>query len=398
MIHLVSNSKTYDNNKPNDFKINYNTPFDLTGKQVALVDATFTKSHLNVMEEKIKFTFTRPPTIFRELSSKSRILASQSEEEYYEGYNQVVVPGPLADGPYLVYVVATYAVESGERTIKLAVHNNSDRRVRVTFIRKRRVGPDVKVWELVEANTHPVNKAAGVKMEQRTFLRPNGGMYEKWIVPRNKVGYFVFQNLPTVRDGPSINELTKFSVTASPPNSKKPIIFKPPSNHYQSVEDLVKVINHLPQFSDHAKLAFAHQRVTLVVKPDVKPCKVDLGGLERQFGFDNRILSKPNDGVKKFTAERPPDMSGGVHHFYIYCSLTKNVSVNEQLVPLLATVDATKGAYGEQVVHPIQFPLFLDCQEGPQQQVQVTIADDTGNSEGLLMGRTKLTLALRDKA
>ena len=58
-------------------------------------------------------------------------------------------------------------------------------------------------------------------------------------------------------------------------------------------------------------------------------------------------------------------------------------------------MDATKGSYGEQVMHPIQYPLFLDCVEGAQQKIEVTIADDTGNIKGLLMGRTKLTLAIR---
>ena len=47
------------------------------------------------------------------------------------------------------------------------------------------------------------------------------------------------------------------------------------------------------------------------------------------------------------------------------------------------------------MVHPIQFPLFVDCESGPMQVIEVTISDDVSNIEGLLMGRTKLTLAIQ---
>ena len=49
----------------------------------------------------------------------------------------------------------------------------------------------------------------------------------------------------------------------------------------------------------------------------------------------------------------------------------------------VAPVDATKGNYGEQVVHPIQFPLFVDCKSSPTQVIEVTILDDVSNIEGL---------------
>ena len=88
-------------------------------------------------------------------------------------------------------------------------------------------------------------------------------------------------------------------------------------------------------------------------------------------------------------------MTRGTHHFYIYYSLVRSVAINEKNLPLLATVDATKGNYGEQIVHPIQFPLFVDCESGPTQVIEVTISDDVGNIKGLLMGRTKLTLAIQ---
>ena len=96
-----------------------------------------------------------------------------------------------------------------------------------------------------------------------------------------------------------------------------------------------------------------------------------------------------------FSANRPPYMTRGTHHFYIYCSLARSVAIYEKNLPLLATVDATNGNYGEQIVHPIQFPLFVDCESSPMQVIEVIILDDVGNIEDFLMGRTKRTLAIQ---
>ena len=102
-------------------------------------------------------------------------------------------------------------------------------------------------------------------------------------------------------------------------------------------------------------------------------------------------------GFVSHQAERLSDMSRGTHHFYIYCSLVKNIAINNKMLQLLATVDATRGIFGQQIVHPVQYPLFVDCVEGPQQMIEIVIADDVGNVKNLLMGRTKLTLAVRDQ-
>ena len=71
--------------------------------------------------------------------------------------------------------------------------------------------------------------------------------------------------------------------------------------------------------------------------------------------------------------------------------------VNNHLVPLLGTVDATEGKYGEQVTHHVVHPLYVNAEEGPHQIIEVEVADDAGNRKGLLMSRTKLTLSVVDK-
>ena len=57
VIHLLSNSLAHPENMASNFKVSYNVPFDLRGKHIALVDATFTKSQPNILQESITFKF-----------------------------------------------------------------------------------------------------------------------------------------------------------------------------------------------------------------------------------------------------------------------------------------------------------------------------------------------------
>ena len=59
VIHLVSNSLAHPENMASNFKVSYNVPFDLCGKHVALVDATFTKLQPHILQESITFKFTQ---------------------------------------------------------------------------------------------------------------------------------------------------------------------------------------------------------------------------------------------------------------------------------------------------------------------------------------------------
>ena len=57
VIHFVSNSLTYPENMASNFKISYSVSFNLRGKRIALVDATFTKSQPNILQESITIKF-----------------------------------------------------------------------------------------------------------------------------------------------------------------------------------------------------------------------------------------------------------------------------------------------------------------------------------------------------
>ena len=61
VIHLVSNSFMHPKNTASSFKVSYNVPFDLTGKNVALIDIGLTKSSSNVLNETIAIKSHIPP-------------------------------------------------------------------------------------------------------------------------------------------------------------------------------------------------------------------------------------------------------------------------------------------------------------------------------------------------
>ena len=189
--------------------------------------------------------------------------------------------------------------------------------------------------------------------------------------------------------------LFSFYETTTKPAPNEISTFQPGPRYYTTINDFIQYLNNMPGFGALANLALVYGKVVLTAADGITEfCDIDLGGLNNHLGFDDEVLHVTPE-KKTFTANRPPDMTRGTHHFYIYCSLVRNVTINEKNLPLLATVDATKGNYGEQIVHPIQFPLFVDCESGPTQVIEVTVSDDVGNVEGLLMGRTKLTLAVQ---
>ena len=171
--------------------------------------------------------------------------------------------------------------------------------------------------------------------------------------------------------------------------------FQPGPREFENVETLINHINSLNGFSLHAVLSTVNGSVQLVTKSSPYKKEIDFGGLEHHLGFQDKVIQVEANNTHSFNASLPPNMTGGTHHFYIYCSLVKGVIVNEKILPLLATVDATKGRRGQQVIHSVKFPLFVECVDGPQQMIEVTVSNDTGDIKGLLMGRTKLTLAIQ---
>ena len=401
VIHLVSNAPEHPENTSSSFKVSYNVPFDLTGKQIALVDATVTKAKANVDNEKITFTFT-PKYEKRKGPMKSYNITAgangtTSAEQYFSKLNK----SETVMGDKLFETVAKF--NKTKDTLEMEVYNYSDGDL---YLKVNSHDDPTKGLKLLPGIQQTLSMPMHVEVSESNYLlstgtikieqAPSGSKYRVATIKFVNVSkaFEKSANLPAFFSNSKI-EVSVNSVirVATHPD---PVTVKPGTGYYDDIGSLLSRLNSNENFVKLAYLSVSYRKVVLFVRGHVKPCTIDLGGFEFLFGFDKRIINHSRAIGTYYTAQRPPDLTRGTHHFYIYCSLVKNIPVNNKMLQILATVDATKGTYGEQVVHPVRYPIFVDCVEGPQQMVEVTIADDTGTVQGLLMGRTKLTLAVKD--
>ena len=400
VIHLVSNAPEHPENTSNSFKVSYNVPFDLTGKQVALIDATVTKARGNVDDEKLTITFTSGST--KEIAAKIEgPLVSPTFRDapfiknFFTAYNKVIEHNQQK----LLTIKYNIPVDSTVYMIEFEIENHgkySGEISAVTFTRNSWVYRRGSIIEHDETRKAlpliaPIQHRSSEAKKFTFVIRPKEKLLmnmqlnpEIFDIIESPEGYERFKS------DVALTVKTKCAIESA-------LVVEPGQGYYQNIQSLINQFNRHNEFKKIAKIALVNSKIHFTVLPTSVPiATMDFGGLESHFRFNDRIISGPITSKTVLIAQKPPDLLHGTHHFYIYCSLVKNNPVNNRLLQILATVDATKGVYGEQVVHHVQYPMFIDCVEGPQQMVEVTIADDTGSIQGLLMGRTKLTLAVKD--
>lgn len=199
VLHLVSNSTTFPSNTANEFKINFNTPFDLTGKQVALVNATMTKAQSNIMEEKISFKFFPPrgPLVAKDFApGESSDLIT--EEQYYNRFT-----GNLTseNGQVLMTSKATYKIRSAEalpNTLTIMVENKTDYEAKIQYyyFNEAQLEAD-KGWQRSNFGTRTLNNLNGgayprIKSIVLKQIHANGGKLQSYSIPPKKKTYVLF--------------------------------------------------------------------------------------------------------------------------------------------------------------------------------------------------------------
>ena len=135
----------------------------------------------------------------------------------------------------------------------------------------------------------------------------------------------------------------QFRTSCLNPQPPKIGAFQPEPEHFENVEALINRLKSMRGFSNHAVLSFINGIVQLVTKPSSYKKEVAFGGLEHQLGFKDRVLQIKNGETHMLKSTFPPNMTRETHRFYIHSSLVNGATVNEKILPLLATVDATKG-------------------------------------------------------
>ena len=394
VLHLVSNSFTHGENTASSFKVSYNVPFDLRGRKIALVDATLTKAQDNVLQEKMTFTKSykikkRQVKTMKKFNQASHLITLPNIENSWSNLIKLMHGNINANSRPAISIASKY--ESTTKNVTFTIVNKTSSDITLQYYTNYK--NPIKGWNLLA--TEPTS------LEKNNIVDVDKTISTITISSTVKLRFKIkeFEEKPNKSNAPYYIQVFKllfsFYETIMQPLPKEISAFQPGQRYFANINDFIEYLNNMPGFNALATLALVYGKVVLSAGAGITEfCDIDLGGLNNHLGFDDSIIHVTPE-KRVFSANRPPDMTRGTHHFYIYCSLVRSVAINEKNLPLLATVDATKGNYGEQIVHPIQFPLFVDCESGPTQVIEVTISDDVGNIEGLLMGRTKLTLAIQ---
>jgi hypothetical protein len=413
VLYLASNSLTNPRNTSGEFSVLYNNPMNLSGKKVALVSATFTKGQANVLEEKITVDF-KPSNEKRKgkmLKTNLATIASnttpplRSWADFFGRFpSNLTTPGKIRNK--LVSLVTKF--DASTNVAEITVSNHSQFECGVSYLRDM-VGHSG--WTTSHTTAHEqVLEGMSVILfgsaqpiagnEMRLKIRPGGSVKVTLDVSRHAA--YSFDLLRTEEFKTRTETLFQFKVwaySARAPVIRSTVTVQPGPGHFDSLDLLLSKINEDPHFKSIGIFQYAAGKVSLKIYLTAAKTlrSINFGGLQHHFGFDDEILNFENSPpTRVLVAQRAPDMTRGTHNFFIYNSLVKNVPVNEQMVPLLSVLDATAGKYGQQIQHHVQAPVFVDCVDGPQQKVEITIADDSGNVKGLLQGKTMLTLAIKD--
>jgi hypothetical protein len=396
VLHLVSNSLTHADNTAESFKVSYNVPFDLTGKKISLTNATLTKAQPNVLEEKITLNKVVAAEVvgvldhrnFAILKGESATATRPDWETFVQRFNGYL---KNESGEKLVKLTTRYSPMA--KQVNMVIRNRTDLPVKILYMSDSphaawkilpfRRGTDFS--DVTETKVREARYTKEITLHTLTLKAKTATPIE-----------FTTSHMPSESTNSYADFLSDHrllighSLTITQDRIETKVIQPGPGN-FDSIQSLLDNVNE--KLGTDAKFTLSQGKVKLLFSTTAPTCEMNLGGLELHFGFDNPLISYTRGGKREFTAERPFDLTRGTQLYFIYCSLGKPVPVNENYFQLLATLDATRGGYGEQISHHVIRPLAVDCVEGIQQMVEVSISDNMGNRKGLLMGTTKLTLA-----
>lgn len=98
------------------------------------------------------------------------------------------------------------------------------------------------------------------------------------------------------------------------------------------------------------------------------------------------------------TAQRPYELSAGLHSLYIYTNVVAPSYVGDSYLNLLRVVNIDQKAdFGQQVVSTFHNPNYLKVQSNELNVIEIECKDDTGAPFPFHFGRTVITLHFRMK-
>ena len=409
VLILSSNSMTHAQNKAERFMVNYNVPFDMTGKKVALVSATMTKSQPNITDEDaIEIVF--PQVKFNPSTSNFKHDLTEFKGEGVESWK----------GAY--GLAKRFNVDNDRYTSKCKTEVRNER-VCIDITLKNK-DPTIPLFftflelkerhDLWEAGPRPTVNPYTVEHKVNEFLTDpvykvqyeiKGGKEMKFpfVLSRRLEGPLTINDVLYEKMKLSMFTFVTWKVITpqKPSLPEKRISFPIGKGYYATVDALVNQIGTIEGFRTYGAIIKSEGgKIHVGVhKPlDRHFIITFLGNVGKMLGFTrgSHVLKSRNFRTKYVGDFGLPDMTNGSHFFYIYCSLVEGIMVNEKTLPLLCTLNAEVGEYGIQVVHNAVYPMFVKCIGGLQQKIEVFISDEIGTQKDLLMGDTLLTLRIVD--
>lgn len=388
-LHLVSDTTQFPTNTPQDFKVLFDIPFDISNRKIALIDATITKKQANVLGEKLSFHFLPKVTVKKyAVPSYTRGDCTDvwSETDFKNKFNYTSIKKAAT-------VSSSYRNVGSVRYLVLRVTNSTNYPLHVDFISTKHTNSQDKydLWHFKK----PENDVLATLETTPTAEHFKHHLTMEGSTSKELFFYMDKNRLPPANHNEFCNQSTlslrgRYVVVTT---REKVISFSPGPGFYSSIEELLAYFNNQPKFSRRASFAYIGGKVHFRLKPSTGNCAILFGELKHILGFEaDRILHKKGSPTKEYHAENPPNMSTRSDHFYIYCSLVNGVMVNNKKLQLLGVLDATESKFGEQKTYVIQNPQYLKVVPGRHQLVEITISNPFGDKVGLLMKRTKLTL------
>ena len=390
VIHLVSDVNEHPENTAADFKVSFNTPFSLKGKRIALIDATLTKSNFNIWNDGIGFIYMQRRQVLDVVdepfivSKRPWTRSITTPEAFFQRFTQEFKA--RRGGTPKLLGKCEHTLSRNGRFLRIKFFNETDYEAIINI--------DSTKWNVND----PYGRTGDDNGRLVISVDPHSS--ETVSLRLRRMDWSFLNDLEeynTFTQKSMIFFLKHKTMVEKPP--KLPDKFRTGPGYFENIEDFISAFNDVKGFSKVAQLSLKHGKVVLTTRANLEPCEIQFqSGLEKVLGFDGDSLSIMQSGKEvEFRANRPPNLYRGPHHFFVFCSLVKNVMVNNVHKPLLSTLDATKGKYGEQIMHPVIHPLYVETDEGPHQLIEIVIEDDSGNRRNILMGKTKLTLSIIDK-
>jgi hypothetical protein len=175
-------------------------------------------------------------------------------------------------------------------------------------------------------------------------------------------------------------------------NTLKPFKFTMLEGHYESIVEVVDVLNDVMQATAGFEMEMSvEKRTGKIVLNVAQFTQVTMNQLlAEMLGFEQLTF----DGGRLYVSDAAANVNRGCSTLFVYCDVAEDVIVGDMMAPLLRTVNGD-GRYGDTVHKIYTAPLYVPVQKSHFDTIEINIRSDTGQLVPFTFGRTIATLHFR---